>query len=171
MFQDEHQKKSAGSLLIGGEAYYGTMKADSSVVPAQLGKDYTQNGIRSLRFFKIGPGAGYAYTLVVASDFFCMASLQANLGIDFTHQSGGKNGANRVTLSPGFIYRFVLGYDKGLNNLNFSIVGNQLNVKLGVSDDKIFINTGAYRLTYARRFHPGPGLKRKLKPLDDILPN
>ncbi|MBS1567679.1 MAG: DUF4421 domain-containing protein, partial [Bacteroidetes bacterium] len=151
MFQDEQQKKSAGSLLIGGEAYYGITKADSSVVPSALGKDYTQNGVRSVRFFKIGPGAGYAYNLIIASDFFCMASLQANLGVDFTHQAGGKNSANRVSLSPGYIYRFVLGYDKGANNVSFSVVGNQLNIKLGVSDDKIFITTGAYRLTYARR--------------------
>ena len=172
MFQDERQKKSAGSFLVGGEVYYGTIKADSSVVPSPLKEQYTQSGIRSLRFLKIGPGAGYAYTFIIASNFFCMASLQANLGLEFTHQSGGLVGkGDRVSLSPGYIYRFVLGYDKGPCNLNLSVVGNQLNIKSGVSDDKIFITTGAYRLTFAYRFNPGPALKRKLKPIDDFLPN
>lgn len=172
MFQDEKQKKSAGSWLFGGEIYYGTIKADSAVVPSALKEQYTQGGVRSLRFLKIGPGAGYAHTFIIASDFFCMASLQANLGVEFTHQSGGLVGkGERVSLSPGYIYRLVLGYDKGLFNVNISAVGNQLNIKSGVSDDKILIGTGAYRLTFTRRFNPGPGLKRRLKPIDDFLPN
>ena len=171
IFQDEKQKKSAGSFLLGAEAYYGVIKADSSVVPAELSDQYSQRGIRSFRFFKIGPGAGYAHTFIIASDFFCMASLQANLGVDFTHQAGGKGGLNKVSLSPGYIYRLVAGYDKGVYNLNISVVGNQLSLKPAVSDDKIFITTGTYRLTLTRRFYPGPKLKRKLKPIDDFLPN
>src|SRR6266540_597951 len=36
MTQNEWQKKSAGSLLYGGEAYYGTIKADSALVPNEI---------------------------------------------------------------------------------------------------------------------------------------
>jgi len=169
MFQDEKQKKSAGSFLLGGEIYYGVIKADSSLVPSVLADQYTQSGVRSLRFLKIGPGAGYAYTFIIATDFFFMASLQANLGVNYVHQAGGA-GNNRVSLSPGYIYRFVAGYDKGIFNVNFAVIGNQLTLKASSTNDKFLITTGTYRLTLTRRLTPGPGLKRKLKPLDDLLP-
>ncbi|HSC39976.1 MAG TPA: DUF4421 domain-containing protein, partial [Chitinophagaceae bacterium] len=170
IFQDERQKKSAGSFLLGGETYYGIIKADSSLVPPSLSGQYSQRGVRSLRFFKIGPGAGYAHTFVIESDFFITASLQANLSVDFVHQAGGGAGSsgNRVSLTPGYIYRIVAGYGKGVYNINLSAVGNSMNLKANTSDDKFYINTATYRLTFSRRFTPGPWLRNKLKPVDDL---
>jgi hypothetical protein len=36
MTQNEWQKKSAGSFMIGGLVYYGQIKGDSSLVPKQV---------------------------------------------------------------------------------------------------------------------------------------
>ena len=40
--QKDWQTKSAGSLLYGGEAYYGTIKGDSSFVPTQVSTNFPQ---------------------------------------------------------------------------------------------------------------------------------
>jgi hypothetical protein len=75
MLQDEWQKKSAGSLLIGAEIYYGITSADSAFVPKDLEMHYNQRGVRRLNFVEIGPGIGYAYTLVVWEHLFVTGSI------------------------------------------------------------------------------------------------
>ena len=63
--QNEWQKKSAGSFLYGGEAYYGSIQGDSSLVPAKIQAGFPQAGMTKMRYFSFGPGAGYAYTFEI----------------------------------------------------------------------------------------------------------
>src|SRR3954447_17114841 len=80
MTQTEWQKKSAGSLLLGGLAYYGQIKGDSSLVPAKIEEVFPQAaGINNINFIGVGIGGGYAYTLVVAKHFYISASTIANI--------------------------------------------------------------------------------------------
>ena len=58
LIQNDWQTKSAGSLLYGGEAYYGAIKDDSSFVPIQVGNNFPQAGVNKINFFSIGPGIG-----------------------------------------------------------------------------------------------------------------
>lgn len=169
MVQNERQEKSSGSFLLGIETYYGQIKADSSLVPSVLSDIYRQKGVRKLWFAKIGPGAGYAHTFVIEKKFFFTASLTANLGISYIHQVAGEIKGNKVTISPSYIYRLVAGYDHANFNINFSVVGNQLVLKAVTSEDRYFITTGNYRLTFAKRFEPGPRLKKRLHPVDNLL--
>ena len=74
MIQNEWQKKSAGSPLIGAAAYPGVMKADSVWAPVQVKNSYAQEGINSVRFFSVGPEIPYAYTLMVRQHFFTTGS-------------------------------------------------------------------------------------------------
>lgn len=46
--QNEWQKKSAGTFLIGGEAYYGVLNSDSALVPKSIEDKYSQKGIALL---------------------------------------------------------------------------------------------------------------------------
>src|SRR5450432_3462710 len=62
LLENEKQKKSAGSFLIGAEIYYGNLKADSAFVPGSIANDYEQRGVNSFNFIKAGPGLGYVYT-------------------------------------------------------------------------------------------------------------
>jgi hypothetical protein len=169
MVQNERQEKSSGSFLLGIESYYGLIKADSSLVPAVLSDIYRQKGVRKLWFAKIGPGAGYAHTFVIEKKFFFSASLTANLGISYIHQVAGDTKGNKVTITPGYIYRMVGGYDHGNFNINFSVVGNQLVLKTVNTEDRYFITTGNYRITFAKRFEPGPRLKKRLHPINMLL--
>ncbi len=71
--QNEWQKKSGGTLLAGAEVYYGVAKADSNFVPASIQGNYPEKDLKAINYFSIGPGVGYAYTLVVAHHIFIWA--------------------------------------------------------------------------------------------------
>lgn len=167
--QNEKQIKSAGSLLIGAEIYYGILKADSSLVPAVLSENYGQKGIRRLDFVKIGPGIGYAYTYVIKKDFFVTGSLCASLSLDYSYQHGVSDKAAKFNLNKGFIYRIVAGYDKNSWNVNLSLVGNQLTVAAATSKDRYLLSGGNFRLTLAKRITPGNRLSGKLHRIDNII--
>jgi hypothetical protein len=170
LIQNEKQKKSAGSLLIGAEIYYGKIKADSSLVPSLLAENYGQKGVRRLDFIKIGPGIGYAYTFVIHQDFFLTGSLCASLSLAYSSQQGVNNTkAEKFELNKGFIYRIVAGYDKNSWNINISLVGNQMTVTAATNPDKYLLSSGEFRLTLAKRITPGKKLSRKLRPIDTII--
>jgi hypothetical protein len=169
LIQNEKQKKSAGSLLIGAEVYYGKIKADSSLVPSVLADQYSQKGVRRLDFFKIGPGVGYAYTLVIRRDFFLTGSLCASLSLAYSKQQGVNGKADKFELNKGFIYRLVAGYDKNNWNGSFSLVGHQMTITAVTSPDKYLLSSGDFRFTLARRITPGKKLSRKLHPIDTII--
>jgi Domain of unknown function (DUF4421) len=168
--QNEKQKKSAGTFLAGAELYYGIITADSSLVPGAISGLPGQSGVRSVRFIKIGPGAGYAYTFVIEKDFFLTGSLTGNLSLDYSRQNGGAGNKDKFSVSAGYIYRLVAGYDKNNWNINFSLIGNQLSIKASDDNDKYFIGVGTYHLTLAKRIKPGRKLKKNLRPLDQLLP-
>ncbi|MEP6726640.1 MAG: DUF4421 domain-containing protein [Bacteroidota bacterium] len=169
LLENEKQKKSAGSVLIGAEIYYGIIKADSSLVPTILSENYRQKGVRRLDFIKIGPGIGYAYTFVIKNDFFLTGSLCASLSLDYTKQHGVENKAEKFELNKGFIYRIVAGYDKNNWNASISLVGTQMTVAAATASDKYLLQAGNFRLTLAKRITPGKMLSRKLHPIDKII--
>src|SRR5690606_7789450 len=76
--QNEWQKKSAGSLLIGAEVYYGVMKGGSALVRSFLSGYYPQRDVYRVRLLELGPGIGYAYTAVWKEHFFVTGGLTVN---------------------------------------------------------------------------------------------
>ncbi|QEC70792.1 DUF4421 domain-containing protein [Arachidicoccus ginsenosidivorans] len=89
MTQNEWQVKSAGTLLLGGELYYGNSKADSALVPAAISQNYPQAGVDNIRFFRIGAGIGYAYTYVFKKNFFVSGGLTTILDYATTREYQG----------------------------------------------------------------------------------
>src|SRR5678816_2617260 len=81
LLQTEWQKKSAGSIIYGGEIHHGTVQGDSAIVPALFSHTYPQAGINKINILSFGPGAGYAYTLVMAQHFFITGSVVINLSL------------------------------------------------------------------------------------------
>ncbi len=169
LLQNEKQKESAGSFLFGAELYYGLIRADSSLIPATLANQMEVPGHRTLRFLKIGPGAGYAYTFIINNYFFLTGSLTGNLSLDYVSQKGGDGTGSKMFISPGYIYRVVLGYDNNNWNINTSLVGNQISVKSFDSNSKYLINAGNFRITLAKRLMPTHKIRKQLKPIDELL--
>src|SRR5664279_5015277 len=86
LLQNEWQKKSAGSLLYGGEIYYGAVHGDSSLTPTLIDSAVSLKEIDKFHFFSIGPGVGYAYTFVYKEHFFLLASATVNLAFRYSNE-------------------------------------------------------------------------------------
>ena len=166
MVQSEWQQKSAGTWLLGGEIYVGSFSADSNFVPGLLSMNYPQRDVRKVRFIEAGPGAGYAYTVVMARNWFITGSATLNLDVGLTREFRNGGTSDKFSISPNFIYRGVAGYNSDRWVASLTMVGNRVTVRGASSNQRYLFNTGNYRVTLARRFLPGPRLKPKLKWLD-----
>ena len=169
IIQNEWQKKSAGSLLLGAETYYGVMKADSAWVPSALKNNYAQSGINTIKFFSFGPGVGYAYTLVVDQHVFIMGSLALNLNLGFSTEAGTAAKSNKIALNPESVFRMAAGYNSSTWNLSANWVGNRLPITGKSSTNNYLVETGNYRIILAKKIMPGPKLKKPLSKIDRFL--
>ena len=150
--QNDWQTKSAGSLLFGGEAYYGAMKADSALVPNKVSSFFEQAGINKINFLSIGPGIGYAYTLVMGDNFFITASAIANLDVNFSTEEKASEKNKKVSLTPGAVYKGAIGYNSAVWSISANIIGNALFVGSKSSTKEYFLPTGMLRFIVARKF-------------------
>jgi len=166
--QNEWQKKSAGSLLLGVEAYTGVAKGDSALVPGHLDSVFRQRDITKLRFTEFGPGIGYAYTYVYEENYFVTGSLTAMGDISFVGEFKGKEVARRTTVSPNLMLRFVAGYNSDNWIVNVSWINSSTNLAGKSSNDQYLIKIGSFRLDVAKRLTPGKRLKKRLKVIDDL---
>lgn len=161
MLQNEWQKKSAGTLLIGGEFYYGQNRGDSALVPRALENEYSEAGVTKTRYFDIGPGIGYAYTLVLKEHFYATGALTTSFPLSFHKQWRDGVKETRVSISPDLLTRLGIGYNSDRTNISILWINSTVQTKGKQSE--YAIQTGNVRLNAAYRFAPGPNLKRKIK--------
>jgi hypothetical protein len=155
--QKDWQIRSAGSFLYGGETHYGIVKGDSALVPAASGTNYVQAGIDQIRFFGIGPGIGYAYTLVMGRHFFITASAIVSLNIEVSDEERGLNKNEVTKILPGGNYKAAIGYNSSTWSLTAGLLGNAVYAASAASKKEYFLPTGNVNLVLARKF----GTKRK----------
>lgn len=161
MLQTEWQKRSAGSLLLGAEVYYGATKGDSALVPSVLEAFYSQRGVTRFRYFDIGPGIGYAYTFVWQENWYAMGGITGSFPFNFQKDVRYGNYETKTTISPDLMVRAGLGYNNESMSISLTWVNNSFTTK-GESG-KYRINTGNVRLNAAYRFMPGSRLKNKIR--------
>ena len=154
--QNEWQTKSAGSLLYGAEVYYGIIKGDSILVPSLLSNNFEQAGINKINFFNLGPGVGYAYTLVVTKHLFITASAIADLDVNFSSEEKAGVKHTKVSFVPTGIYKGAVGYNSSTWSISANIIGNALYSGSAFSSKEYFLPTGNIRFTIAKKI----GLKR-----------
>ncbi|UAY56169.1 DUF4421 domain-containing protein [Arachidicoccus terrestris] len=169
MTQNEWQIKSAGSLLLGGEIYYGNSKADSTLVPAALAEVYPQSGIDNIRFFRIGAGIGYAYTYVFQKHFFVSGGVTGILDYATTRESRGEDFKGVNAVSPNISYRLSIGYNSRLYNINASMFNNSVPAHSAAGENYNLFDQ-QFRITVARRFSVGHKMRKKIfNPVDKQL--
>ena len=148
--QNEWQKRSAGSVLFGGQVHYVSFGGDSALVPKQIQSGYAQAGIKKISFFSIGPGIGYVYTLVIDKHFYITTSLIGNLNLNFSTEDGTTQN-KKISLKPAAIYKGAAGYNSNTWSLVGSLAGNALLVRGASSSKDYFLPTGNFRLTVAKK--------------------
>ncbi|MBS1600145.1 MAG: DUF4421 domain-containing protein [Bacteroidetes bacterium] len=169
LLQNEWQKKSAGSIIVGAEAYYGSIHGDSTFVPKDVDPGYAQLGISKIHFLEIGPGIGYAYTLIIAQHFFLLGSATLNVDFNYTLEKTINRDAEKIHISPNFIFRAGAGYNTDKWDLSVLWVSTYLHMRGDASDYRYRISSGNYRLIYARRFHINHKVKKVLQPINDLI--
>jgi hypothetical protein len=153
ILQTEWQKKSAGSVLYGGNIYYGSLKGDSAFVPAKLQNQFPQAGITKINFFGFGPGIGYAYTLVLDTHFYITGSMVGNLNLNFTKEETTSSNS-KVALSPATVFKAALGYNSDNWNLSANWTGNGIWFEGDAYSKKdYFWPSGNYKVVLAKRFY------------------
>lgn len=158
LVQNEWQKKSSGTWLAGFQFYYGIIRGDSALVPGLLQTDFPLEAVRRMRFLKLGPGAGYAYTFVYREHFFATGSLTANLSATFSKETFGTGKLTYGNVRPDLLFRAVAGYNSDRWCLTLSWINGSQSVLSPIY--RYTIHTGNYRLTVARRFQTSRRLQK-----------
>ncbi|MCT4623276.1 MAG: DUF4421 domain-containing protein, partial [Schleiferiaceae bacterium] len=125
IFQNEQQKKSAGSILAGisGGFKWINSSADKPFVPDSVGRTNPRS-ITGLEYFNIGINLGYAYTFVVHENFNASGMLVPGLqyldGIYKFHDGSHQKIDTKLGLNAEF--RIQLGYNskKFFGGISFS---------------------------------------------------
>lgn len=150
--QNEWQKKSAGSFLYGGEAFIGTVQGDSALVPKAVQNNYSQLGIKKISFFRIGPGAGYAYTFVIDQHFFIMTSLIGNYNFTSTREETASGTSKKTAFNPSIVYKAGIGYNSDTWALVASLTGSNWWLEGGTTTKDYTLPTGAVRISLSKKF-------------------
>lgn len=161
--QNEWQKKSAGSFLLGAEAYYIATQADSSFVPINADSLYHERMLHRLHTLQFGPSAGYVYCLVVDKHYFLMGSLNLGLNAGYNSESGNYARGIKIDFWWDYVFRLATGYNSTRWSLSFSWLGGQVSSRGAVSDYRYFYDTGIYKLVYAYRFGVNSDMRRMLR--------
>jgi len=164
--QNAWQQKSAGSFLLGGEAFYVSVSGDSAFAPYRVDPMYNQSNLHKIRLFEIGPGVGYAYTLVLQKHYFLLGSFEANLNFRYSHESGNGIGADKVGFSPNYMLRLATGYNTNKWGLSLAWLTTGVKLQGKEFDYRYSITAGNYRLVYARRIAISHKMKQIIGPED-----
>ena len=165
--QNEWQRKSAGTFLLGGEGYVGWAQADSGVFPKAI-PVANPPVATEVRFFEFGPNAGYAYTLVIARHFFITGSLSVGLDYNRTDYWSESQSTTSEDFSTNTNLRLFAGYNSERSAISFTFTNSAVSLTSQKSYN-VSINTGNVRLNYVRRFSGGPKTRKLLNWVDGIL--
>ena len=150
--QTEWQKKSAGSVLYGGNIFHGFLEGDSALVPALLMNSYPQKGVKKMSYTTLGPGIGYAHTLVIAQHFFLTGSAVLNANVNFVKEEGtAKNTKTSFNLSD--VFKAAIGYNSPTWNFSANWLGQGLWIKGPSTNENYFFPSGQIRVVAAYKFN------------------
>jgi hypothetical protein len=164
--QNALQLRSAGSFLLGGQAFYTSLHADSALAPFNVDSSYSKQDIRKVHLFEIGPGIGYAYTFVLQRHYFFLGSVNANLNAAFSREIGASIRRDQVTLSANYLLRFGTGYNTAKWGLSAIWLTSSINAQGESSGFKYTMAVGSYRLVYVRRLAVNRHMQKILAPVN-----
>jgi hypothetical protein len=161
--QDAWQRKSQGSVLVGGYLTYFRLQADSSLVPSVLAPHYDP-GLQLSRsgFLDLGVSTGYAYTLVLQEHLFLTGSFVVGAGLSAqraitVNEAGGPTAKNSAGLGWHGQYRAAMGWNSEWYFVGLSF--NQENIGYLLKDRSSFYwSVGNIRLNVAKRINARIGL-------------
>ena len=147
--QNERQRKSAGSFLLGGGVYQSKIESDSAFVV---------DNEKVFRKFQFGLNGGYAHTWVLGRRWFVSGSV--SVGVNFGTETFGRIFKEPFKISPTVLSRVAAGYNRESWALGFSFVDNILFHSFS-DKSNISLNSGNFQFTFIKRFETIPFLPEK----------
>jgi len=166
--QNEWQKKSAGTLLVGFESYLGNIIADSTIIPTSIDPKLAKSNINEFWYFKTGPNAGYAYTLVYRKHLFLTGSIAGNLGAGNNTIISDNGQENIFGISTSIFIRAFAGYNSNQWAISAVYTSNDVGINSGNVSSSITLNTTNIRLNFIYRFRPPKRVKENMDKFDKV---
>ncbi len=182
--QDAWQRRSQGSLLVGGYLTYFHLKSDSSLIPAALNSSFDPGlQLRRGGFLDLGPSVGYAYTLIFKEHFFLTGSFVVGGGLSLQRATTtNTDGSEVLKTSAGLGWHGQFRAGTGYNGAKYyvGVSFNQENIGYLVDERSNFYwSVGNIRLNFVKRFNTHIRMmdrgfrwyKRKVKePAEEAVP-
>jgi hypothetical protein len=149
--QNEWQKKSAGTMLLGWQLSWGNGEADSTIVPYAISNVHQEAQKQRLSFFQTGPSIGYAYTAVLHEHFFIMGSGAIAL-VFGTNLIAGPERERSSSFLPNFSFKTFAGYNSEKWAISLTFTNETLNIGNNLADQRFALSAGNLRLNFVRRF-------------------
>ncbi|UYQ91501.1 DUF4421 domain-containing protein [Chitinophaga horti] len=156
--QNEWQKRSAGSLIAGGEAYRMEVRSDSNLVPTGNPEFFDGSTFSKSSIFTVVGNIGYAYTFVYRKHFYATGALSAGLGINSTAMrfQEGHNKLQEIGWQFNNTVRLSAGYNSAKYFAGVHYVEVITRGQSPVARTYQTFGAGTFRVSVGRRF----GLKK-----------
>jgi len=167
-YQNERQKKSAGSFLLGGGIYHTDVNGDSALTPVNISyaNFFNNYHFSATHNTGIGINGGYAYTLVIKKLFFFTEILSAGVGVNSaTLTTIADESVQKTGAGFNFSVQLAAGYnsDKYFAGVTYiRLVTEDNSIEPGTWQE---VNTGNFRVTVAKRIR----LNKALIPKSDLI--
>jgi hypothetical protein len=113
-FQNERQKKSAGSLVVRPGFLFYRISSDHGIIPAEIRDEYhipATNLISSGEFYSLGLSPGYAYSFVFLKDFYLTAAVFPGFALQMYSFSNEVKTFSNSEFTFQLSGRFAVGYN------------------------------------------------------------
>lgn len=174
--QNEYQKKSAGSWMLGGSIYNVFLRGDTSFVPADFVRPRPENRyyFNKSNIYSLAFGGGGAYTFVLKQHFFLTLSAMLEGGFNYTVMKNTWSDTKDDNAGPQLVVtiRCAAGYNSekyfaGIHFVDMTSFGGS--ALPGVTQA---YGAGNVRITLADRFKVKRKTEKKFEKLmDDVLPS
>lgn len=155
--QDEWQKKSAGSFLVGVEYNMMFSRGDSSFIPSNTKEADFYDGYRLKKsaIVNLGISGGYGHTFVVAKHFYLSMVGTVAVGGSFTalqSEDETQEDVDGLTFNINFSTKLGFGYNSETFQLGLSTVQAFMTNHTPLDHSLITENPGNIRINLIKRF-------------------
>ena len=152
--QNELQKQSAGSMLLGGAVYYLSADADSSFIPSMTSHQFFQEWrmLDGFKCYSINASVGYAYSFVPFKNWIATGSYRFSLGVQQSiwHFEGADT-EHQIKPNRSGVLRLSAGYHFPWFYFGFSYVSYQQKLLPEKNSLQVLNGTNYTEITLSRR--------------------
>lgn len=155
--QDEWQKKSAGSFLVGLEYNMMFTRADSSLIPSNVLEPDFFDGyqMKKCAIVNLGISGGYGHTFVVARHFYFSIVATMALGGSYTSMVSDldtQKDIDQLSFNVNYSTKVGLGYNSRTFQIGLATVQTFMTNHTPLDHSKITENPGNVRINLIKRF-------------------